>query len=383
MTTDNLLGAWAVSYEIDKKYNTEYHQRVIEIVKEVQRNDWAIAAASVDAKGDRSLGPSEQADPDAYLHVVKRRKDGIVVRGAKLHSTAAPYTNLLCQTPPSNLGAADKDFAIGFFTPVDAEGITFVCRRPPVPAERKELENPYSSRHGGHVESFIVFDDVFVPWEMVYMCGEWEFALPLRKMRTPSHAMHKCMCRWASIDLSIGATALIADYNGVENTPHIQDYLAEMTVNAEIAYACGLASALDGWKHESGAFIPKASLASTGKLYASRKLVEDRFMMQDAAGGAVVTMPSEEDYKNPVTGAFMRKYYKGREGVPVEHRIRAFKLIEDLTASPYAGWYHGMAISGGSPPRSHKGYILADYDFEKRKRKAMRAAGILKEETIG
>lgn len=376
LTTDNLTGVWATSYEIDRKYNTNYRQRVIEIVKEAQRNDWLIGAATVDPKGDRRLRPSQQADRDMHLHVVERRKDGIVVKGAKLHGTASVYTNMLCITPTSPLEEADKDYAIGFFTPVDAEGITFICRSPAVSLERKDLENPYSSKHGGHVEAMIIFDNVFVPWKMVYMCGEYEFATLLGRVRAPSHAMHKCMCRWASIDLAIGSTALIADYNGLEQAPHIQDYLAEMMMSAEITQACALAAALEGWKHESGVYIPKAAPSSTGKAYAARSLGKERFFMQDAAGGLVATMVSEEEYNNPKTREFLEKYYKGREGVVSEHRMRAFRLIEDLTGSAYAGWYHALCISGGGPFRSHKNFVRADYDLENSKRKAMVAAGI-------
>jgi 4-hydroxybutyryl-CoA dehydratase / vinylacetyl-CoA-Delta-isomerase len=378
LTTDNLSGAWAISYEIDQKYQTQYHARVIEIVKEAQRNDWFIGTATVDPKGDRRVGPSRQTDPDMYLRVVEKRKDGIVVKGAKLHSTASPYVNMLCIVPPAPLEEGDRDYAVGFFTPVDAEGITFICRPHPLSSPPKEMENPYSSKHGGHVEAMVLFDDVFVPWERVYMCGEVEFATKFGKYRAPSHAMHKCMCRWASIDLAIGATALIADCNGLEGAYHIQDALSEMMMNAEIAKACALAAALQGWKHESGVYLPKAAPASAGKLYLARSLGEERFFMQDAAGGLVVTMVAEEDYRNPKTRPLLDKYYKGREGIPTEDRMRAFRLIEDLTGSAFAGWYHAMSISGGAPPQAHKNLIRSDYDLGKSKKKAKIAAGIEK-----
>lgn len=378
LTTDCLAAAWAVSYEIDQKYNTDYHQRVIKIVMEAQRNDWIIGGSAHDAKGDRSLSPSQQADPDMYLHVVERRKDGIVVKGAKLHSTASAYTNMLQVMPSAFPKEFEKDYAVGFFTPVDAEGITFICRPPAVPTEPKELENPYSSNHGGHVECFIIYDNVFVPWERVFMCGEYEFVPLLRSILFSHHMMHKCMCRWAGIDLSIGATALVADYNGLEEARNIQDYLAEMMVNAEIVQSCAFAAAMEGWKHESGVYVPKVGPVAAGKLYAARKLGEDRYFMQDAAGGLVATMASEKDYRNPKTREFLEKYYKRRQGIPTEHVIRAFRLIEDLTGSPYAGWYHAMCISGGGPPRALKSALRMAYDLENSKRKATKAAGIIK-----
>jgi len=379
MTSDMLSAAWVISYDIDKKYGTEYHKNVINIVKDVQRNDWTVGGSLVDAKGNRKLPPSKQVDPDMYLHVVERRKDGIVVRGAKAHSTAAAYSNMLCIMPMGHVLREDeRDFAVGFFTPVDAEGITHICRPPAVTPEPKGLEHPYSSRFGGHVEAFTVYDDVFVPWERVFMCGEWEFSLPLMTIFSSFHLMGKCGCRAASMDLSIGATALIADYNGVERECHIREYLIDMIMNTELTYSCGVAAAVQGVKHDSGVYIPKSTPAYTGKAFAAKKLGEDRYYMQETGGGSVTTMASEKDYRNPETGKYLEKYYKGREGVPTEHRMRALRLIEDLTASEYAGWYHGMSITGGGTPGALRLTLFFDHDFEASKRRAKRAAGITK-----
>ena len=178
------------------------------------------------------------------------------------------------------------------------------------------------------------------------------------------------------MELSIGAVALIADYNGVGRAPHIRNYLTEMIMNAGITYSCGIAAAVEGSKHPSGAYIPKGQFAYTGKAFAARKLGEDRYFMQDAAGGLVGTMATEKDYRNPETGKYMEKYLKGRQDVPTEHRIRAFKLVEDLTASNYAGWYHAMAISGGGGPQLLKTGLFFDYDLEASKSRAKSAAGI-------
>jgi len=262
ITSDVLHAAWAASYEIDKNHNTSYHRNVIEIVREAQKNDWIIGGGLISPKGDRSKGPGQQADPDMYLHVVEKRADGIVVRGAKAHSTAAPYTNMLCVIEIELL----EDYYVGFFTPVDAEGVTFICRAPHAPTEPKEMENPLSSRFGGHVESMIVFDDVFVPWERVFMCGELESVVTYGPILGASHMWHKCMCRWANIDLSIGATALIADYNGVGNAPNIVDSLTEMAMGAEILRSCAMAAAVEGWKHDSGVYTPRFSPVATGKI---------------------------------------------------------------------------------------------------------------------
>jgi 4-hydroxybutyryl-CoA dehydratase/vinylacetyl-CoA-Delta-isomerase len=372
MTSDLLQSAWAVSFEIDGNHNTSYHQNVVEIVKQAQRNDWIIGGGIVSPKGDRSKGPSEQADPDMYLHVVEKRADGIVVRGAKAHGTAAPYTDMLCIAEMQFL----PDYCVGFFTPVDTEGITYICKAAHAPSEAKEMDNPLSSKFGGHVEAMIVFDDVLVPWERVFMCGECESILTFGPMLAASHLWHKCMCRWANMDLSIGATALIADYNSVEGAPHVQDHMNEMAMDAEMVYSCAVAAAVEGWKHDSGVYCPKMAPVAAGKVYSARKLGENRYYMQDAAGGLVATMASEKDYRSPIVGKYLEKYYRGREGVPTENRVRAFKLIEDMTASEFAGWYHVMCITGGGAVQTFKGLAGMECDFERCKSKARLAAGI-------
>jgi 4-hydroxybutyryl-CoA dehydratase/vinylacetyl-CoA-Delta-isomerase len=372
ITGDVLAAAFAVSYEIDKNHKTSYHQNVLEIVKEAQKNDWVIGGGLISPKGDRSKGVTGQSDPDMYLHVVEKKADGIVVKGAKAHSTAAPYTNMLCVEEMELV----PEYFVGFFTPLDAEGITFICKAPHAPKEPKKLENPLSSRFGGHVESMIVFDNVFVPWERVFMCGEMEGVATFGTILGASHMWHKCMCRWANMDLSIGATALIADFNGVGNAPHIVDALYEMAMDAEMLRSCAVAASVEGWRHESGVFTPRLAPVATGKVFAAKKLGEDRYYMQDAAGGLVATMASERDYLSPMLGKYLEKYYKGRDGVPTIDRVRAFKLIEDLTASEFAGWYHAMCISGGGASQTYKAVVGMEYDLERCKAKAKRAAGI-------
>jgi len=372
ITSDVLAAAFAVSYEIDKNHNTSYHQNVLEIVKQAQQNDWIIGGGLISPKGDRSKGVTEQSDPDMYLHVVEKRADGIVVRGAKAHSTAAPYTNMLCIEEMELV----PEYFVGFFTPLDAEGITFICKAPHVPREPKILENPLSSKFGGHVESIIVFDNVFVPWEMVFMCGEMEGVATFGPVLGASHMWHKCMCRWANMDLSIGATALIADYNGVGAAPHIVDAVNEMALDAEMLRSCAVAAVVDGLAYDSGVYSPRLAPVAAGKIFAARKLGEDRYYMQDAAGGLVATMASEKDYLSPAVGEHLEKFYRGRDGVPTVDRVRAFKLVEDLTASEFAGWYHGMCISGGGAAFTYKAVIGMEYDIERCKTKAKRAAGI-------
>jgi 4-hydroxybutyryl-CoA dehydratase/vinylacetyl-CoA-Delta-isomerase len=372
ITADVLHAAWAASHDIDKATGSSYHQNVVEIVKQAQKEDWIIGGGFISPKGDRGKGAMEQSDPDMYLHVVEKNKDGIVVRGAKAHSTAAPYTNMLCVMEIEFA----EDYFVGFFTPVDAEGITFICKRGHAPAEPKKLENPISAKYGGHVESMIVFDDVFVPWERVFMCGEYGPGIIFGVVLGASHAWHKCMCRRNNMELALGATGLIAEYNGVAGASHIVDNMYEISMAVQIMDSLITSAVVDGWTHESGVFSPKLATVATGKVFSSRRVGEDRFIMQDAAGGLVATMASEKDYLDPDVGKYLEKYYKGKDDVSTEDRIRAFKLIEDMTASEFAGWYHAMCISGGGAVQTFKSIAASGCDLERCKAKAKRAAGI-------
>ena len=380
MTNDLINAVWVVSYEIDRKYKTDYHLKFKEIVKEIQNRDLVVGGGGVDPKGDRTLRPGQQPDLDVYLRVVEKNKKGIVVRGAKAHSTASVYTDILCAFPSGPLREDENDFAVGFFCPVDAEGVTLICRPVTIPNEPKEFENPIGKKYG-HSEVFVLYDNVFIPWERVFMCGEYDFASLFNIIFTAFHTLSKCGCRTASMELDIGATALIADVNGVSRASHIVDHIVEMIMNTEMVFSCAIASALGGTKHESGAYIPDLVPGCAGKVFAARKLGEHRYFMQDSAGGLVVTMSDEKDYLSPITGKYLEKYLKAKKEVSTEGRIRAFKLIEDLTTSPIAGWYHAMCISGGGGPQALKMGILANYDRNKLIERAKRIAGIVEQKT--
>ena len=372
MTTDVLHAAWAVSYDIDEKYGTSYHQNMIEITKRVQSNDWAIGGGVVSPKGDRSKGAREQADPDMHLHVVEKKKDGIIVRGAKAHGTAAPYTNILCIVEMM----PEPEYFVGFFTPLDTEGMTLICKAAHGPSEPKELENPLSSKFGGHVEAIIIFEDVFVPWENVFMCGESEFLLPYATILASNHLSAKCLCRSANMNLSIGATALIADYNGLEGAPHIQDGMNEMAMDAEILYSCAMAAAVEGSKHASGVYVPRMAPLATGKVHSARKLGEHRYYMQDVAGGLVATMASEKDYRNPATAKYLEKYYKGSADVSTENRIRMRRLIENLTLGTAAVGYLTESMHGAGSPQAQRIMISRQVNTKEKQKMAKKLCGI-------
>ncbi|MBI4320042.1 MAG: 4-hydroxyphenylacetate 3-hydroxylase family protein [Chloroflexi bacterium] len=374
MGIDALNSLSIVTYDMDKQLGTSYYERLLRTVRRVQDDDLTLNAAMTDVKGDRSLKPHEQEDPDMYLRVVERKADGIVVRGAKAHNTLAPYAEELVVLPTRALGKEDADYAVAFVIPADAPGITLICRASS-PAATKRMESPVTSRYG-FSDSLTVFDDVFVPWERVLMCGEWHYAGILAGTFANYHRHSYCGCKPGIADILLGSAALAADYNGVGRASHIRSKLVDMITTAEMVYACGITASVNGQPMPSGTYLPDTIYSNAGKYFSGTNLHHEYEIVHDIAGGLIATLPSEADYFNPGTGDLMRKYLKGRAGVTTDDRLRCFRLIEDLTVSRHGAMVLVAGVHGGGSPEAEKVAIWQNYDLEGKKALAKKLARI-------
>ena len=375
---DALCALYITTYDIDQKYGTDYHERFKEYLTYVQKNDLMAAGAMTDVKGDRSLRPHQQADPDMYVRVVERREDGIVVRGAKAHITGAVNSHEIIALPTRAMGEKDKDYAVAFAVPVDAEGVVMFFGRQTNDMRRLDGDIDCGNAKYGTVggEALIVFNDVFVPWERVFMCGEYDFASELVETFATYHRQNYGGCKVGVADVLIGASAAIAEYNGVERASHIVDKLTEMVHLAETCWCCSLACSYEGFKTPSGAYMPNLLLANVTKLNITRFPYEWSRLAQDIVGGIVATTPSELDYKNPETRELIEKYLKGKADVPTEHRIRVIRLIENLSI----GAELPESMHGAGSPAAQKIMIARRANLDLKKEEAKRVAGILPDE---
>jgi len=374
MGVDALNALTILTHQSDKLFGTSYHARLREYIQYFQENDLVGNAAMTDVKGDRSLRPHQQPDPDLYLHTVEKRADGIVVCGAKAHNTLAPYAHELIALPTRDLQAEDAAYAVAFAIPADTPGLTMICR-PGASLVKRDMASPLSSRYAS-VESLTVFDHVFVPWERVFLCGEWQLAGYLAETFATYHRHSYCGCKPALSDILLGAAALVADCNGIAKAHHVRQKLSDIMITAELVHACGLAASLKGQSTDCGTFLPELVYANVGKFYAGTNFHHEIEIVQDLAGGLVVTMPSEEDYQSPEVGGYLKKYLAGATGVAVEDRVRCFRLIEEMTCSRFAGLLMVAGVHGGGSPEAERMAILRSYDLETRKAIARRAAGI-------
>ena len=360
------------TYNCDQKYGTSYHKRLVDFVKNMQQRDSVVVSGVTDVKGDRSKRPSQQADPDMYLHIVDRDSKGIVVRGAKIHQTGSLCAHWALIVPTRTMQEADKDYAVSFAVPIDTEGVVHVYGRGTL--EARELQDcDLGNIKYSKFAPMILFNDVFVPWEQVFLAGEYEYAGPMVINFGNYHRHSHGGCKCGVGDVIIGAAALSADYNGLPRVSHINNKLAEMLKTTEAIYGCSIAASVEAEPTDSGIYNVDPVLSNTSKLYEGKELQEVIRMMIEIAGGQVADLPSDKDLENPEIGPLLRKYLKGAESVSTEDRIRLFRLIEKLA---FESRDIVSNIHGAGSPETHRMTILRNADIESKKKLAKDLAGI-------
>ncbi|MET0340867.1 MAG: 4-hydroxyphenylacetate 3-hydroxylase N-terminal domain-containing protein [Polyangiales bacterium] len=373
---DAINSMFSVTYDIDQARGTDYHARFVEFVKHMQRENFVVGGAMTDPKGDRGKAPHEQADPDLFLRVVERRADGVVLRGAKAHQTGCINSHWLLVMPTMRLGAGDADYAVCAAIPVDHPGISYIYGRQSCDTralEDTDIDNG-NQRFGGQ-EAMIIFDDVFVPTSHVYMNGEFEFAASLVERFTAYHR-RSYVCKTGLGDVIIGAAATIADYNGVAKASHIRDKLVEMTHLNESIYGAGIAASHESKETKAGNYQCDEMLANVCKHNVTRFPYEISRIAQDLAGGLMVTLPSDADFKNEKTRPLLEKFLAGRPGVSVDNRRRVLRLIENMTMGRNAVGYLTESMHGAGSPQAQRVQIARLADFEAKKQLAKNLAGV-------
>lgn len=333
VSTGALNSTFAATFDLDRKLGTSYHPRFLSFLKYVQENDLAVAGAMMDVKGDRGKSPGEQPDRDSYLRVVEKRNDGIVVRGAKSSISGAVIANEIVVLPCTALKPDEKDYAVCFAVPSDAKGVIHVAE---APAPNARLftgdEMDYgNARYGAHGSTHVIFDDVFVPNDRVFLCGESEFAGVLVNYFALLQRLFSTACKIGHRDLLMGAAAVIADYNGVGMARHIREKLTEFYFQSELSTGCALASIYQARRSPSGVFLPHPLYINIAKLQGVNAIWDGNYIASDIAGGLVCTAPTAKDFQDGKIGKLLDKYLRGRQDIPTEHRVRMMRLIEYLT----------------------------------------------------
>ena len=371
---DAMNATFIVTAKVDKEFGTNYHERFVNFLKEVQEKDLMIAGSMTDVKGDRSKKPGQQADPDLFVHIVEKRADGIVIRGAKAHQTGMVNSHAMLILPTTSLGPEDKDYAVACAVPVDAPGVVHIFGRQTNDGRRLQGDidtgNAEYAIVGG--ETLTILNDVFVPWDKVFMCGEYQYAQEYVEIFAAYHRQNYGGCKVGVADVIIGATAAMADYNGTPNASHIKDKIIEMIHLAETMYNCSIACSAEGHKTEAGNYYVNTLLANTVKLNCTRFMYEISRLAHDIAGGFIATLPYEADYRAPETKEYIEKYFAANPKVPTEHRIRMARLLENMTG----GTALAESMHGAGSPQAMRVMLYRETNLEHKKKLARKLAKI-------
>lgn len=349
---DALNAVYMTAFDVDQKYGTDYFERFKRYLIQIQESNVMIAGGMTDPKGDRSLPPVKQADPDVFTHVVERRPDGIVIRGAKIHQTGAINSHEILVMPGQAMREEDRDFALACAVPLDAPGVLLIFGRQ-TNEERKfeegiDIGNPRFGLVGG--EALVIFEDVFVPRERVFLCGEYDLAGLLVERFATMHRQNYGGCKGGVSDILVGASALAAEFQGTAGASHIKEKLAEMIHLAETIYAGSVACSAMGQKTPSGAYYPDPLLANTTKHNVTRNIYEISRLAHDIAGGIIATMPTQDDLESSEVGHYVKKYLMGAKSIPVKARMKVLRLIENMTGVTALA----EAMHGAGSPQTQK-----------------------------
>ncbi len=370
-----LMAMWNVKGEV-AAINPKYAENIERVYRHCRDNDLRAAELITDAKGDRSRRPIEQDDPDMYMRIVERNDKGIVVRGAKLHITAASMVHELVVLPTKAMSPGEEDYAVAFSVPANTKGVKII-NRAFVEPHHSAFDYPRSTRVGVP-DGFVVFEDVFVPWERVFLAGETKLA------GVYAHSLGLWERVGGLIEFAhrakrmVGMAALMAEWNGVAGASHIQEKIGELIFNAETLRLMLDAARRNYKVSNTGMVYPDPVAINVGKYHAATTFNQMVRILHDIAGGLVITMPTEADLRNPDLRPYIEKYLRTKPNVSVEDRMRLYSLVRDSTADAYGGWELVTTVQAGGGLAAQRIVVQRSYDIESAKHEAMVEAGIVR-----
>jgi len=374
---DAINALWSVTYDVDQAKGTEYHRRFRTFLARLQREDLMSAGAMTDPKGDRSLAPWQQADPDLYVRIVERRPDGVVIRGAKTHITGAANSHEIFVMPTLGLPPEGADYAVACAVPIDAPGLTLVFGRQSND-ERKEEEGGIDcGTEWGVVggESTLIFEDVFVPNERVFMAGEGDFAGSLVDRFSAWHRANYGGCKAGNADVLLGATALLAEIHGTIKNSIVRDKLTEIVHLVETNFAGAIGSSALGKQLPAGNWLVDPLLANTVKQNVTRFVYQVGRLTHDIAGGLLSTLPADADFRSSEVGGLLEKYFAGKQGFSTEDKRKLCRYIEGMTSVSTLV----EALHGAGSPQAQRIVMLRQADIPEKTRQAKKVIGLGKD----
>ena len=368
--TDCLNAIMATANQMGKP---EYGERARDYLEHLRKNDLMLCGAVTDVKGDRSKVPSQQIHPDYYVHVVDQNKDGIIVKGAKIHITGAPAANEILVVPTRQMRENESEYAVSFAVPVNAEGVSLICR--PGRGERSPAEFPSNRPTRGLVEAMIVFDNVFVPWERVFMCGEWQYSMLLAYTFATYHRFTAVAYKIPIVEVMAGCALAMADVNGLERVGHIRGKLSEVVAYVETLKALATA-AIKSPVYYGEICVPSPLITNMAKLHFAKNYHEIMKLIQDISGGIITTAPTYLDWQNPETHDYLEHYLGGSARYTTEERMRLVQLTHDMVASGDSAHMEVTTVHAEGSMEAQRMMILIESPLKQYRDLALLVAGV-------
>jgi len=369
--TDCLNAAFVVAGQMGNK---QYQENAMNFLEHLRKNDLHTCGAVTCVKGDRSKEPSKQKHPDYYLRVVDKQKDGIVVKGAKIHITSAPATNEIIVVPTRQMRENEPEYAVSFAIPSNTEGVTFICRNGRGPWSEHEFHADRPIRE--LTEAMIVFDNVFVPWERVFMCGEWQYSMLLAYTFATFHRFTAISYKIPSVEVMAGCAVAMAKYNGLEKVSHIRNKLADIAAYVETLRALTKAAAMDPVMYGDLA-VPNPLVANMAKLHFASKYHAFVELIQDIAGGIIATAPDKKDWENPDIHEYLDYYLGGAKQYSTLDRLQMIHETMRHVCSHESAFHEVTTVHAEGSMAAQMMMIFAESPMERYETMAKVAAGIL------
>jgi len=348
--------------------------RIRAYVEQARKDDIRITECITDAKGNRSLPPAKQEDPDSYVRVVERRPDGVVIRGAKLHISAAAFGHDLMIMPTKSMKPGEEDYSIAACIPANSPGV-YMTNTTYHPTGRDERDFPVSSRIS-IPDSMVIFDDVFIPSERIFLDGQTAHAAVFAHSLGLWERLGGISFMIEQADELVGLASLIAEANGTAKISHVREKIDEMMIHATLLRA-GLEAALVHAKSTpEGYFYPDDMFTNVTKYQGAAQFSIMVRHLHDIAGGAVVTAPSMRDFDNDELRPYLEKYMSTGSTISGEYRTRLFHAIRDTTADSFGGWHHVTNLQSGGGLFAQRLVTRKNYDLDRARALALKAAGI-------
>lgn len=370
--TDIINGLTAVAKVMG---NNTYLERINDYRWHCARNDLSMAGLVTDVKGDRSKGPSEQKTPDFYLRVVDETEDEIVVSGAKAHITAGAYVDEFLVIPTRNMSEAEGEYAVAFAIPANTKGITQICRPNFRYEDKYHFPTPTPKR--GHVESLVIFDNVRVPMDRVFLLRDWQFAQYVAYAFSAFHRYTAVTYKIPILEYMTGLGMIAAEANGIEKSSNIRERFVEMIQYTETTKALARAAYTDPEDFAgSGLYVANRLNSNMAKLHFASNFHEFIRNIQDIAGGMLVTQPTYQDWKHEELNPYLQKYMGGAGSFTAEERMKLMSMLHHMVASDFSGWHEVCTIHAEGSFAAQKMMLLAEAPMEMYKERARKAVGL-------